>query len=476
MDFPITFAAKDFIGLLILIPAFLAASMGFVFSVKLREIALFLIVVGTILPLGMDIHFFGAEWYRGTIRGFEITFVDILVAALLLSVIVDPKEQKLYWPAGLAPLLLFTLWAGVTIVVMQPRIFGAYELSKMFRGLLILLFAAYYIRNERRVYIAVAGLALAVCIQSIWGLNQWVSGVYRVTGTTDHANILSTYLCLVTPVVAAIAASKRPPMLLRWMCWIAVAAAVPAILLTLSRTGMPVFALVVGGAIVTCISWRPTFSKVSFAMLGMIFMGGLIFQSWEQIAARYGQDTLAGEYFNESGEGRGYYFRQAKVILQNRPFGVGLNNWSYVVSKEFSTDRGLRYDDYDDLTAGELQRDVFYSGAYAPPAHNLGLITLGEMGWVGLFIFAVAWLRWFQIGLFNQLGSKQKEFRFISMGILMGLLGIFLQSLTEWTFRQSEIFMTFSLLLGILAALHYRGKNPTSEALFYDSEEHIPET
>ncbi|MCC5788139.1 MAG: O-antigen ligase family protein [Opitutales bacterium] len=460
MDFPIAFETKDFIGLALLIPAFLAVTIALFLLPKLREATIFLIVIGPILPLGLDIHFYGADWYRGTIRGFEITYVDVLASGLLTCVLLDPREKKLYWPAGLAPLLVFSLWALITIVVMEPRIFGSYELSKMLRGFLLLLVAAFSIRTERRIFIAIAGLAAAVSLQSLWGLYQWFSGTFRITGTLEHANILSTYLCLITPVVAAAAASKHPPILLRAICWIAVIAAVPVILLTLSRTGMPVFAFVVSASIVTCISWRPNPVKVGFALLGLLLVSGLVARSWEQVSLRYGEATLAGEYFDEESEGRGYYFRQAKAILHNRPFGVGLNNWSYIVSKEFTTERGLRYANYDDLTAFRTRNEEIYSGAYAPPAHNLGLITLGEMGWVGLFLFVVAWFRWFHIALVNQFGKLQREFRFLSIGILFGLLGLFLQNLTEWTFRQSEVFMTFSLLLGILAALHQAHKQP----------------
>jgi len=36
--------------------------------------------------------------------------------------------------------------------------------------------------------------------------------------------------------------------------------------------------------------------------------------------------------------------------------------------------------------------------AQAAPAHNLGALTLGELGIPGLALFAIIWLRWFQMG------------------------------------------------------------------------------
>ena len=43
----------------------------------------------------------------------------------------------------------------------------------------------------------------------------------------------------------------------------------------------------------------------------------------------------------------------------------------------------------------------------------------------------------------------------LGVGLFFCLCGIFLHSLTEWTFRQSHIFLTFNILVGTLASLCY---------------------
>jgi hypothetical protein len=43
----------------------------------------------------------------------------------------------------------------------------------------------------------------------------------------------------------------------------------------------------------------------------------------------------------------------------------------------------------------------------------------------------------------------------MGVGIFFGFGGIFLQSLTEWVFRQSPIYYVFHILLGTLASLYY---------------------
>ncbi|HMC28623.1 MAG TPA: hypothetical protein VKM56_12605, partial [Verrucomicrobiae bacterium] len=43
--------------------------------------------------------------------------------------------------------------------------------------------------------------------------------------------------------------------------------------------------------------------------------------------------------------------------------------------------------------------------------------------------------------------------------IFFGTCGIFLQSLTEWVYRQTPMLLTFHVLLGTLASLYYIRKH-----------------
>ena len=82
----------------------------------------------------------------------------------------------------------------------------------------------------------------------------------------------------------------------------------------------------------------------------------------------------------------------------------------------------------------------------------------------GLIIFGALWLRWFQVGagfLWRRL--NRDPMHRMGFGFLFAICGIFLQSVTEWTYRQSTIFLTFYLLLGGLASLHYARRHPVPE-------------
>src|SRR6185295_12594351 len=147
--------------------------------------------------------------------------------------------------------------------------------------------------------------------------------------------------------------------------------------------------------------------------------------------------------------------RLAKVIVEDRFFGVGLNNWSYWVSKKYGAMVDRPYDDYDDLQEAEPDDDAVAGYIWAAPSHNLAALTVGELGVPGLALMALLWMRWFQMGVRFLFKRNPEAMHRLGVGIFFGLCGIFLHSLTEWTFRQTHIFLTFNILIGTLASLCY---------------------
>ena len=431
-------------------------------SQRLRDVMFFLLVAGAVLAERMSVNFFSEAWYRGTTRGIEISLVDILAVSLLVASLMAPRYRgpRWYWPVGLGTLGAYCLYGCFSVLISEPKIFGVFELSKIVRGIVIFLAAASYVRTKRELPWLVLGLFCAVLLEGALGLKQWaLGGMDRVAGSLDHANSLSMYLCLVGPVLAA-AATADVPRWLRRLSFLGLGVAAFTMMLTLSRAGIPIFGLVVLGTAIWCVSWRITFKKLAF---GCIVVAGaflLLAASWKPLMARYGESTLAGEYLDDDigNEGRGVYLRWAGMIAKDHVFGLGLNNWSYGVSKTYGVKEGFIYGDYDKIHSLD-ERLAASDENFAAPAHSLGALTMGELGIPGLCLFALVWLRWLFAGagfLRRRVGDPMHR---IGVGLFFGTCGIFLQSLTEWVFRQTPIFVTFHLLIGALAGLYYYQKN-----------------
>jgi hypothetical protein len=112
--------------------------------------------------------------------------------------------------------------------------------------------------------------------------------------------------------------------------------------------------------------------------------------------------------------------------------------------------------------------------AQAAPAHSLGALTAGELGIPGLIMFAIVWMRWFQMAASFLWPRTNDPLRRIGVGIFFALCGIFLQSLTEWVFRHSPIYYVVNINLGVLASLYYmkrKAKRETTEGL----QENLPQ-
>jgi hypothetical protein len=424
---------------------------------RIRDIFFFAMVSLAVLAERMDVNFFSEAWYRGTTRGIEVTLVEMLAFGLLFGCWLGRRgpERRLFWPGSLGLMLLYFVYAGVSVVMSEPRLFGAFELSKILASILVFLAAAAYVRSKREWTLLIVALGCAVSFEGIWAVRQhFIMRLDRAAGTLDHANSLSMYFCMTAPLLVAVAFSGWS----RWLkcfCGLCAVLASVGLVLTYSRAGIPIFAVVVLSTVCACASWRLSPGRIVFRSMLVLATAALVAAGWSEMERRYAEATLEDEYFDQTIDGRGVYLRLSEAIAKDHFFGVGLNNWSYDVSQTYGPRLGYRFVDYDHLIAiyGTSDDKQFGNSYLAAPAHNLAALTLGELGVPGLLIFALLWLRWLSMGVPFLFLPRDEPMRAMGVGLLFGICGIFGQSLTEWVYRQTPILFTFYILLGALASL-----------------------
>jgi O-antigen ligase len=443
---------------LVLIPVLsLLAAVAATWSRQVRDVLFFLMVSLAVLAERLDVNFFSQAWYRGTTRGVQVSLLEIMAFGLLAGCAFSRRdeERRWFWPASLGVMLLYLVYAVVSVVTSDPKVYGAFELSKMVGAILVFLSAAAYVRGKREWTLLLIALGCAVGFEGVWAVKQrFITRLDRVAGTLDHANSLSMYLCMTVPPMAAAAFAgwTRP---LRWFCAAAAALGTVGLGLTFSRAGIPVLGVALLGTVVTCASWKLTPSRIVVRALLALCVVGLVVGSWSKMQERYAEASLQEEYLDASVDGRGIYLRLATMIASDHFFGVGLNNWSYHVSRTYGPRLGFRFVDYDYLTSvyGTEDEILFANSYLAAPAHNLAALTLGELGVPGLMLFAMLWTRWFYMGAAFLPLPREDPMRVMGVGLFFATFGIFGQSLTEWTYRQTPILFTFYILLGALASL-----------------------
>src|SRR5438552_1841903 len=152
---------KHLIGLVLLTLAIPAVCLTTSLSRRLRDLAFLAMLVGWVVTDRMDIHFFSFDLYRGSTRGVEISLLDILGLGVLVGHLVNPGlgHKRWFWPASLGFMLFYFLYACISVVMSSPKLFGVFELTKILRGILIFLMAAWFIRGERELRLIVLALA-----------------------------------------------------------------------------------------------------------------------------------------------------------------------------------------------------------------------------------------------------------------------------------------------------------------------------
>jgi hypothetical protein len=470
---------KDLIGLILLG----MGSAGGILLASLSRAArdtFFVLMIG-LAPMTeyFDVNFVSRNFYRGTVRGFEVSLVDVLAVSVLVSAIIRPRlnEERAYWAPGLGFMLLFLAYCFCNVAVAMPQLFGLFELSKMLRGLTIFLAVAWYVRSERELRIAIAALGLVIGFEGLLGLVQryhW--GVHRVFGTLDHSNSLSAFFCITSPVLVA-AINSRWTNYMKILCAMALALATVGVILTISRAGVTILALGTLSCVLLTMSWHFSLRKAGISLLVLICVSGLVAKSWETLKRRFQESTLDQEYGNHHNQGRGYYIRLAKAISAEHFLGVGLNNWSYWVSNRYGPRLGDKFNPYkgtDREPSYVIPEGVTgIDDPQAAPAHNLAALTVGELGIPGLILFGLVWLRWLQMGFRFLRRRSFAPSRQIGVGVSIAIGCMLLQSMTEWVYRHSPVFYTFNILVGLLASLYYQKCRVARSRVIESSEAHV---
>lgn len=444
-----------FFGLFVLVPIAIVIARA---NNKFLNFIFIALVFGTTQPeslfgLPTDINFFSREWYRGTTRGVEISYLDLLAIILLFSSYSARSREgvKFIKPASYGYLKLFFLWSLLTVLLISdPKIFGFFEITKIARGILIFIAVSVFLRSPEQLRLFLYVLLVIVFYEiSIVLSDRYLHGVHRVRGTFPHPNSLSMYLLQILPFMISVLFAQDVSSRLKKLCVFASILIAGGIILTISRTGFATMLVIVFLSIILNTRRRWTPKNISILLLVVIIAALMVAKSWDSLASRFINFEFENEYLSDQGD-RGSYFRKGLPALYENPiFGIGLNNWSYWISNKYAPIAG-----YESYTYPSTDYPPFEVNMQQAPAHNLYLITAVELGLVGLILLIALFLKWLRIasiGMFSGDGGFSDRIR---IGALLSLLGILMQSVTEWEFRQTSLFFFGHISMAVAAYLY----------------------
>ena len=452
-------------GFMICVPVGILLSVLFP---RVHQAVFFALVLGTtntagLFGLPMDINFLSREWYRGTTRGIEVSYLDLLAVVLFIStLIVRSKEGRkvFFWPLSLGWMVAYLLYATLhTVALADPKLFALFEITKLVRGIFVFLAVALFVRTMKDLELLIWAFCTAIGYEAIICLrDRYVFHIHRIRGTLGHPNSLSMYMLALVPFMITTILSKAN-LALRFACCLGFLACAGCVVLTVSRTGFAALIILTACCGFAAIGLRFSVRNVTIAALAGLLFVGLLAKSWDTIESRLMSQSFEDEFGADSTGGRGMYLRYLGLILADKPLGVGLNNWSYRVTNDYAAQLGVIYHPYigTDYPPNQEMSGVVGSmgNPQTAPAHSIFIITLGEMGWPGFFLFCGMLVSWiYMAAVFLRRRNEYLVSRY-GLAAFFSIIAILLQGLTEWSFRLTPIYIEVHVIAGALAALYH---------------------
>lgn len=436
-----------------------------------------------VLPLQLRHTFLFAE-HQGQFfeyASLSLYLSDILIVLTLLTSFLGGKHKFtigpkiMFWPfAG----LIIWMWVSVWLSKFSTGNW-AVSLNATAHFSLLFLFYLYLINHIRYISEVVAPLIWGSGLQAVTAIGQYVTnhslglkylgesvldpslaGVpvvmingarhLRAHGTLPHANILGGYLAWIllwTGTYYGLIKQNWE----RWLLAIGLVLGGTALLFSFSRTAWLVFGLV---GIVLLVGRFYKGRKIGWLDgIIILIMLSVIINQWPAIKSRF--NIMGTSLEQESVVSRLDQINQFKSIYQKYPLtGVGLGQYTLYLEQQDTKGMGWNYSAKLSGWTYNLSRSVWdYQ-----PIHNLFLLILAELGWVGLGLFILLLLGSLWIGL-RQLKITKDLVSLTALGTGVGVIGLGLLDHYLWTLQPGRFVLFLSI--SIIAVLYQsRINNP----------------
>jgi putative inorganic carbon (HCO3(-)) transporter len=406
------------------------------------------------LTISLKKHLIFRTDHLGGAVGLRMSITDILLVLLLAVLAFRFKTNRKVRIEVETPILLafsayFCLAMLSAALGNDPQL-GLFELSALVQAFLLFVFLRNYLNEHRRFKVFVAGLLAGLMLQSAVAIVQsrrpgllnlgflgageqetdaLVDGEIalpdvdlgttmlngqiqeRPTGLLIHPNVLAIYLVLVMPVaMATLIVLDRS--WLQAIAGVALTLSVPALYLTLSRSGWAGLAVAVVLAAAFWRLWKPfrlsIHKRIALGLIVVALTGGVAMKA-ETIAERWSDSFKQAVSFRTSLASTSWSMVKAHPFL-----GVGLNSFVTVVEQ------------YDQTKMSRIK---------AFPVHNILLLEFSETGMLGGLAFLVLWIVAIRFMFAAARRSTSPFPRVVSLFTSCGIVGFFLADMTGFTYR-----------------------------------------
>ncbi|MDY6915691.1 MAG: O-antigen ligase family protein [Candidatus Cloacimonadota bacterium] len=377
-----------------------------------------------------DINFISHEFYRGTSRGFEVGMVDIMTFIIFLLIIHRRKRYPIkLFPPGSILYFIYFFFSFLSIVNATLYLEFFFEIWKMIRMYAYFWVIYNYINSYNKFEELMKDISIIIIFIGIIVLKQkYVDGIFQTYGPFPHQNSLVMYLVVFNSLILAYIMNKRRKIKL-WY-WLGILGlGTVSVISTFSRAGLLCYAIAM--ATVLFFSFLEEFSIKKILITFMILVLGLIvlIRAMDSILERFQTAPEA------SANTRILLAQSAVNMANDKTLGIGLNNFGLKVNLPYS------YSDHIEGMTEETRNGL---------VETIYLMIAAETGWHNLVIFMIM-IFWFYFRNFiSYVRYRNTDIHYLTIGIVGGLLGIYLESSLEWVLKQTNNFYQLMLIFAII--------------------------
>ena len=388
-----------------------------------------------VLSVGnLDAAIISWSGWPGYTKGLLVSLFDAVAIAVLLATRDRHAPTPFKW-------LIIVYIAAVALSVpgaFQPTaaIFYVWQLCRV---LLVFMAASRIGAQVDGPRYVLMGVAIGAIVQAAVAVNERLHGVVQASGTMGHQNLLGMAMHFALyPLFALFRARPRPG-----RAQLGFAAALVAVVVRGARAtiGLAGFGVVL--LLILSLIRRSTGRKVGIAFAGVAALVVAAPVAYASIEHRMTANALAS-----SDDERKAFERAAKMMLADRPLGIGANNYVIVANiGGYSARAGV----------------VASFGSRAANVHNTYLLVAAETGYLGILTFMALMFVPIVAALRYSWAVRRDPRGELALGFAVTLICVAIHCKYEWIFVTVEIQYLFGITLGLTAALlrlrHLEGRD-----------------
>ena len=390
-----------------------------------------------------DINFVSRETLRLTSRGFEVGMVDIATFIIFLIILKRKSSYHLHHPPGAWIYFLYFGFSALSIVNAAVPLFSFFELWKMLRMYMYFYVVYNYVNSFEQFSDILKGIA-AITIFIFYEVmkQKYIDGRFQSYGPFPHQNSLVMYSIILGSLLFAYLLNKRDITNLKFSFWILMFSMVSInVIATLSRAGLVLYALSISTVLTISFFTGISTKKVFITILLMIVSLGILAKAWNSIQERFSTAPVASAIVRRD------LAKAALNMANDKTLGIGLNNFGVKINPPWNYGSHIPMNDPDDETEKNGLVETIY------------LMIAAEAGWHTLLIFLVFIFYFFFLNIRNLFRYWNSDYQFFAIGLMGGLLAIYLESTLEWVLKQTnnyyQLMMVFALI-AVMKKLEYR--------------------